>query len=122
MRRGTLLAVCGCIALPVRGQHRMSTVEICRQVESHSCCIDGVTHTFEVYSASMVPGSYGGAVLHIGGYRHTASGTTLIARMRIRAALPELEVSRALDQSTGRVARRPFGSRGTPPVIGVLIP
>ena len=69
----------------------MSTVEICRQVESHSCCIDGVIHTFEVHSAAISPGSYGRAVLQIGGYRHTASGPTLIARIRITAALPELE-------------------------------
>ncbi len=100
----------------------MSTAEICRQVESHSCCIDGVTHTFEVYSASMVPGSYGRAVLHIGGYRHAASGATLIARMRISAALPELErVPALLTKALEEWLVAP-SVRAEPPVIGVPIP
>ena len=69
----------------------MSTVEICRQVENHSCHIDGVTYTFHVHSAAVLPGSYGRAVLQIGGYRHDPAGANLIARMRITAALPQLE-------------------------------
>ena len=69
----------------------MSTVEICRQGENHSCHIDGVTYTFHVHSAAMLPGSDGLAVLQIGGYCHKASGPTLIARLRITAGFPELE-------------------------------
>ena len=68
----------------------MSTAQICRQVESHSCRIDGVTYTFHVHSAAVVPGSHARAVLEIGGYRHNAAGATLIATMRVTAALPEL--------------------------------
>ena len=66
----------------------MSNLEIRRQVESHSCQIDGVTYTFHVHSAAVLPGSH--ARLEIGGYRHNAAGATLIATMRVTAALPEL--------------------------------
>jgi hypothetical protein len=49
-----------------------------------------MTYTFRVHSAAVLPGSHARAVLEIGGYRHNTCGATLIATMRVTAALPEL--------------------------------
>ena len=83
--------LCTCVSRSPCEVRPVSTVEISRQVENHSCHIDGVTYTFAVHSAAMLPCSNGLALLQVGGYRHDVAGATLIARMRITAALPELE-------------------------------
>jgi len=71
----------------------VSTVDICREreIESLSCCIDGVTYTFEVQSAAMLPGTPSEAVLQIGALARNQLGPALAARIRVTATLENLQ-------------------------------
>ena len=69
----------------------MSTVDICREIESLSCCIDGVTYTFEVQSAAMLPDRPGEAVLQIAAVVEKPLGPAVTARIRVTATLDNLQ-------------------------------
>jgi hypothetical protein len=71
----------------------MSTVELCSQIESHSCCILGETYTFRLQPAAMErdtrPAPPGHTVLHI--EARSEIGGYSVARMRITASTQQLE-------------------------------
>ena len=69
----------------------MSTAEICREIENLSCCIGGVTYTFRVQSAAMLPGRPGEAVLQVGALAEQPSGPAVTARIRVTATLENLQ-------------------------------
>jgi hypothetical protein len=80
-----------------------STGNICAQIESHSCRIQGETFMFEVHSASIVADRPGHTVLQIAAFRRTASGQALVATVRVTAPFDELErvptlLTRALEE------------------------
>ena len=80
-----------------------STGNACKEIEKHSCYLNGETYMFEVHSASIVPDRPSHTVLQIGVFRRDASGQVLAATMRVTAPLHELDrvptlLSRALGE------------------------
>jgi hypothetical protein len=68
-----------------------STGNACKEIEKHSCYVNGETYVFEVHSAFSVVDRPGHAVLLIGVFRRHASGRSLAATVRATAPLGELD-------------------------------